>query len=195
MLIPRLRTCAAALLVAASVFAPASASAGAREDATAITEQLINQNIIDAMFDSIGPLARQALQNALSQGPGAGLSAAARDVVITEFLHSMKNTFLSKMHDEYIQIYMAELTPDELAGLRGFLQTPAGSAYAQKQSALLRRGTEVGGRVGRVVGAEAGQDIGRRLAADGQSLIANPTDLAILRQLFPNPAGAPVLKK
>ena len=35
---------------------------------------------------------------------------------------------------EYVQIYMAELTPDELAALRAFLETPVGQSFGAKQA-------------------------------------------------------------
>jgi hypothetical protein len=90
------------------------------------------------------------------------------------------------MVDEYVQIYMSELTPDELAGLRAFVETPAGQGYAAKQANLVRRGSQVGARVGRDIGALAAKVIAKRLATEGPNLIANPADLETLRRVFPN---------
>jgi uncharacterized protein DUF2059 len=89
------------------------------------------------------------------------------------------------MLNEYVQIYMAELSPDELAGLRAFLETPAGQSFGAKQANLIRRGSQVGSRVGRDIGILAAKMIAQRLATDGQNLIANPTDLETLRRAFP----------
>jgi hypothetical protein len=90
------------------------------------------------------------------------------------------------MVDEYVQIYMAELSPDELAALRAFLETPAGLSYGAKQASLIRRGSQVGNRVGRDIGTQAAKVIAQRLATDGANLIANPADLEVLRRTFPH---------
>jgi hypothetical protein len=71
------------------------------------------------------------------------------------FLNEFRARFLGAMVDEYVQIYMSELTPDELAGLRAFVETPAGQGYAAKQANLVRRGSQVGARVGRDIGVLA----------------------------------------
>ena len=81
---------------------------------------------------------------------------------------------------------MAELTPDELAGLRAFLETPVGQSFGAKQANLIRRGSQVGTKVGRDMGIMAARTIGQRLTTEGQNLITNRSDLEILRRSFPN---------
>jgi hypothetical protein len=102
------------------------------------------------------------------------------------FLNEFRARFLGAMVDEYVQIYMAELSPSELAGLRAFLETPAGQGFGAKQANLVRRGSQVGSRVGRDIGVLAAKVIAQRLATDGPNLIANPTDLETLRRVFPH---------
>jgi hypothetical protein len=162
------------------------ADADTREDARRVVEVLINQNVVNAMLDAIDPLTRQALQQNLSKGDAGQVTAASRDLITTMFLNEFRARFLGAMVDEYVQIYMSELTPDELAGLRAFVETPAGQGYAAKQANLVRRGSQVGARVGRDIGVLAAKVIAKRLATDGPNLIANPTDLETLRRIFPN---------
>jgi hypothetical protein len=162
------------------------ADADTRDDARRIVQILVNQNVVNAMIDALEPLTRQALQQNLSQGEAAQVTPASRDLITTMFLNEFRARFLGAMVDEYVQIYMAELTPDELAGLRAFLETPAGQGFGAKQANLVRRGSQVGSRVGRDIGILAAKVIAQRLATDGPNLIANPTDLATLRRVFPN---------
>ena len=178
--------CPAAYLVLAFLIHSPSANADARGDAQRIVQVLINQSVVNAMIDAIEPLTRQALQQNLSKGDNAQLSPSSRDVVTTMFLNEFRSRFLGAMVNEYVQIYMAELSPDELAGLRAFLETPAGQSYGAKQANLIRRGSQVGTRVGRDIGMMAAKMIGQRLATEGQNLIANPADLETLRRTFPN---------
>lgn len=178
--------CLAAYLVLAFLIHSPPAKADARGDAQRIVQILINQSVVNAMIDAIEPLTRQALAQNLSQGENARLSPSSRDVITTMFLNEFRSRFLVAMLDEYVQVYMAELSPDELAGLRAFLETPVGQSYGAKQTNLIRRGSQVGSRVGRDIGMLAAGTIGQRLATEGQNLIANPSDLETLRRTFPN---------
>jgi hypothetical protein len=137
------------------------------------------------MMDSIEPLTRQALMHSLSQGDNARLSASAHDVVISIFLKEFRSRFRGGMREEYVQLFVSELTPDELAGLRAFLETPTGRAFGNKQASIIRRGSQVGGRVGQGIGIAVAQDLGNRLAQEGNSMIADPADLELLRRVFP----------
>jgi hypothetical protein len=178
--------CLAASLVLAFLIPSPHAKADARADAQRIVQILINQSVVNAMIDAIEPLTRQALQQNLSQGANAQLSPGSRDVITTMFLNEFRSRFLAAMLNEYVQIYMAELSPEELAGLRAFLETPAGQSFGAKQASLIRRGSQVGGRVGRDIGGLAAKVIAQRLATEGQNLIANSADLETLRRTFPN---------
>jgi len=172
--------CLAAFLVLGFLVHSPSVKADARGDANRIVQILINQSIFNAMVDAMEPLTRQALAQTLSQGENARLSPASRDVITTMFLDAFRERFLGAMLYEYVQIYMAELTPDELAGLRAFLETP-GQSFGAKQANLIRRGS-----VGRDMGIMAARTIGQRLTTEGQKLISNRSDLEILRRSFPN---------
>ena len=179
-------SCLAASLLVAFLIHSAPAAADTRDDARRVVHILINQNVVNAMIDAIEPLTRQAFQQGLSKGENAQLTPASRDVITTIFLNEFRNRFLAVMLNEYVQIYMAELSPDELAALRAFLETPAGQSYGAKQTNLMRRGSQVGSRVGRDIGVLAAKVIAQRLATDGQNLIANPSDLETLRRTFPH---------
>ena len=109
----------------------APAAADTRDDARRVVQILINQDVVNAMIDAIEPLTRQALQQNLSKGDNAQVSPGSRDVITTLFLNEVRSRFLAAMVNEYVQIYMAELSPDELAGLRAFLETPAGQSYGE----------------------------------------------------------------
>jgi hypothetical protein len=174
----------AASLALAALLACPPAKADTRADARRVVQILINQNVVNAMIDAIEPLTRQALQQNLSSGENAQLSPGSRDVITTMFLDEFRRRFLTAMTDEYVQIYMLELTPDELAALRAFLETPAGQSFGAKQANLIRRGSQVGSRVGRDIGAAAARMIAERLETNGSNMIANPTDLDILRRTF-----------
>jgi len=178
--------CLAAFLVLGFLVHSPSVKADARGDANRIVQILINQSVFNAMVDAMEPLTRQALAQTLSQGENARLSPASRDVITTMFLDAFRERFLGAMLYEYVQIYMAELTPDELAGLRAFLETPAGQSFGAKQANLIRRGSQVGAKVGRDMGIMAARTIGQRLTTEGQKLISNRSDLEILRRSFPN---------
>lgn len=176
-----------AAVLTGSLLVTTAVHADARGDATFIVDSLVNQTVMDAMFESIAPLTRAALVSALSQAEGAALSPAARDVVISQFLGEMQKNFLPKMRGEFVQVYLTEMTAPELSGLRAFLETPAGRGFAKKQSILIRSGSQAGARVGETVGIEAGKSIGRRLRDEGATVIADPKDLALLRRIFPSP--------
>jgi hypothetical protein len=178
--------CLAASFVLAFLVHLPPAGADTRDDARRVVQILINQNVVNAMIDAIEPLTRQALQQNLSKGDNAQLTPGSRDVITTIFLNEFRSRFLAAMVDEYVQIYMAELSPDELAALRAFLETPAGLSYGAKQASLIRRGSQVGNRVGRDIGTQAAKVIAQRLATDGANLIANPADLEVLRRTFPH---------
>jgi hypothetical protein len=180
----RIFSLAASLVLALLIHSP-PAEADARDDARRVVQILINQNVVNAMIDAIEPLTRQALQQNLSRGDNAQLSPGSRDVITTMFLNEFRSRFLPAMLNEYVQIYMAELSPAELAGLRAFLETPAGQSFGAKQANLIRRGSQVGSRVGRDIGGLAARMIAQRLATDGQNMIANPADLETLRRAFP----------
>jgi hypothetical protein len=179
-------SCLAASLVLAFLIHTPPATADTRDDAQRVVQILINQSVVNAMIDAIEPLTRQALAQTLSKGENAQLTPGSRDVITTMFLNEFRNRFLGAMLNEYVQIYMAELSPDELAGLRAFLETPVGQSYGAKQTNLIRRGSQVGGRVGRDIGSLAARVIAQRLATDGQNLIANLADLETLRRTFPH---------
>jgi hypothetical protein len=174
---------ACALIV--GVVESSGADADPHSDAQQVVQILVSQSSIDAMLDSVEPLTRQALQHALSQGEDANLSASSRDVVITLFLREFRSRFQTAMRDELVQVYMLELSPAELAGLRAFLESPAGRSFGNKQASIIRRSSQVGARIGSGIGPVAGKAVADRLAADGANLIANPTDLEILRRTFP----------
>ena len=178
--------CLAASFVLAFLVHLPPAGADTRDDARRVVQILINQNVVNAMIDAIEPLTRQALQQNLSKGDNAQLSPSSRDVITTMFLNEFRSRFLAAMVNEYVQVYMAELSPDELAALRGFLETPAGQSYGAKQAGLIRRGSQVGTRVGRDIGVLAAKLTAQRLATDGANLIANPADLETLRRTFPH---------
>jgi hypothetical protein len=108
--------CLAASLVLGFLIHSQSAKADARGDANRIVQILINQSVFNAMIDAMEPLTRQALAQTLSHGENARLSPGSRDVITTMFLDAFRERFLGAMLYEYVQIYMAELTPDELAG-------------------------------------------------------------------------------
>lgn len=124
----------AAYFALAFLVCSAPAEADTRDDARRVVQILINQSVVNAMIDAIEPLTRQALQQNLSKGENAQLTPGSRDFITTMFLNEFRNRFLPAMLDEYVQIYMAELSPDELAALRAFLETPAGQSYGAKQN-------------------------------------------------------------
>jgi hypothetical protein len=145
-------SCLAASTALAFLVCSAPAAADTRDDARRVVQILINQDVVNATIDAIEPLTRQALQQNLSKGDNAQLSPGSRDVITTMFLSEFRSRFLTAMVNEHVQVYMAELSPDELAALRAFLETPAGQSYGAKQASLVRRGTQVGSRVGRDIG-------------------------------------------
>jgi hypothetical protein len=181
----RLSCIVVAFALAAGVVESSGADADPRSDAQQVVQILVNQTTINAMLDSVEPLTRQALQSVLFQGENAKLSASSRDVVITLFLSEFRSRFQTAMRDELVQVYMLELSPADLAGLRAFLETPAGRALGDKQASIIRRSSQVGARIGSGIGPVAAKAVADRLAADGNNLIANPTDLDILRRTFP----------
>ncbi len=181
----RIGSIAASLVLASGLMLATPVKADPRSDAEAIVSQLVTQEMIDVSVAAIQPLFRQALMGDLSKGEAAQMTPAAREKIISLFLDELRVRFLASLRGEMVRIYMEELRPNELADFKAFLATPSGKAFASKQPALVRRGSQAGEMAGRSIGPLAAQSIGQRLKAEGGILIPNPTDLAILRKLFP----------
>ena len=98
----------------------------------------------------------------------------------------MKATFFDSMKGEYVSVYMAEFTADELVGMRAFFDTPAGRAFADKQPQVMQRSAQAGRKVGAVLGREVGRKVGTRLETEGDTLVKNAQELEILRRMFPS---------
>ena len=180
-----IRRTATSLALAAGLVLSSPAVADPRTDAEWIVSQLVTQEMIDVSVSAIQPLFRQALMGDLSKGEAAQMTPAGREKLIALFLDELRVRFLASMRGEMVRIYMEELRPNELADLKTFLATPSGKVFAGKQPALMQRGSKAGEMAGRSIGPLAAQSIGQRLKDEGTILIPNPTDLAILRKLFP----------
>ncbi len=175
------------LAVAASSVPLQQARAEPQTDAEFIVDKFMTEESVNAMFNSMEPLLRTSMTGSLSRGPAQRLTARAREAVITEFVTQFRERFASKLKDKVVSVYLETYTQDELAGLKAFLETPAGQSYSSKQHLVIQRSSAMGRTIGAHIGVDIALDIGTRLKEEGSAFSSNEEDLAILRGIFPSP--------
>lgn len=164
-----------ALLIAAAPLAPLWADP--RDDARAIAEMTITQEMFRVALAAQGPMLAKAMETDLRR-QGIHLTDPRRfsDILGEEMLAQ----FTLGMRDETVAVYVDLFTPGELADIRAFYETPSGQALLTKTPALMAEGARIGGALGQRIGRQVLHRVADRLDREGLQL----TDPDMMQRLL-----------
>ena len=156
-----------ALIAPVLLFAAAglSAEAGPREDAQAIVEYTVTEEMLEATFEALSELAVGTFQNEAAKA-GKLLSEDAARVLGTMMFDEMIPLLTEAMREKMAPAYVHSMSPETLADFRAFLETPSGQEWAAAQATLTREATKVAETIAVPAAAEASKRMNQDVAED-----------------------------
>jgi hypothetical protein len=146
-------------------FAGVSAEAGPREDAQAIVEYTVTEEILEASFEALSELAVGTFQNEAAKS-GKILSEDAARVMGAMMFDEMIPLLTEAMRKEMASAYVYTMSPETLADFRAFLETPSGQEWASAQPQLTREATKIGQDIAVPAATEASKRMNVAVAQD-----------------------------
>jgi hypothetical protein len=116
--------------------------AGPREDAQAIVDAVITNEMMEASFEALSELIVGNFQNEAVKN-GKTLSVDAANVLGDMMFSEMIPLLVEAMRDDMADAYLYTMTPQVLADFRAFLETPSGLEWARAQPDLMRETSKV----------------------------------------------------
>jgi len=141
------------------------AEAGPRDDAQAIVEYTVTEEMLAASFDALSDLAVGTFQNEAAKS-GKLLSEDAARVLGTMLFEEMIPLLTAAMREKMASAYVYTMTPETLADFRAFLETPSGQEWAAAQPALTREATKIAENIAVPAAAEASKRMNASVAED-----------------------------
>lgn len=141
------------------------AGAGPRDDAQAIVEYTITEDMLRASFEALSELAVGTFQNEAAKS-GKLLSEDAARVLGVMMFDEMIPLLTESMRKEMSSAYVHSMSPDTLADFRAFLETPSGQEWAAAQSTLTRETTKVAANIVAPIAREASIRMNKAIAND-----------------------------
>ena len=114
-----------------------------RSDAEYIVEQLVTEDLFTTSMSAMAGLMAQGIElefRKLDKTISPGSLAWVSDQMALE----MGGLMAEKVKPDFIAAYAGLLSPEALAGLRGFLETPGGQEFAKAQAGLVSEGAAIG---------------------------------------------------
>lgn len=158
-----MRTFLVVTLVAASGIL--FASADPKEDAQAIVEATVTEDLMAATFSAMSELVVHTLQNEANKA-GKPLSDDAARVIGNMMVSRMVPYIVADMRAEMATAYLYSMSPEGLAGLRAFLETPSGIEWANAQADLVGESTKVGEKIAAPVATKAVSELVADIKSD-----------------------------
>ena len=131
-----------------------SAIADPIDDARAITSITVNEAQFVAVFDGLGDLMLDSLQNELAK-KGQSISDDAGRVYMKMLTGNMVEGLTEKIREPLAQAYAANLTPEALSAYRAFLETEEGLEVAEMLPVLVLESQKIGEQLAPSVAADA----------------------------------------
>lgn len=124
-----------------ALVAPLS-EASPREDAQAIVDITVTDEMMGASFEALSDLIVGNFQNEAAKN-GKILSEDAARVLGGMLFSEMTPLFTKAMRREMADAYVFTMTPQALADFRAFLESPSGREWAATQPELMREATKI----------------------------------------------------
>ncbi|MEZ5778919.1 MAG: DUF2059 domain-containing protein [Paracoccaceae bacterium] len=134
------------------------------EDARFISKISYSDGIIDATFETLGPMIVDGVKYQLG---AQNVTISDTDRYFTIFLEGFRGVFAERMRGEFEPVLRERFSDEELAGIADFFRSPAGRRYAAEMPELMRAGAAVGERVGGMAGIDAAPRIAARMEEEG----------------------------
>jgi hypothetical protein len=151
-----------ALPLALVLSAPAAADPAA--DATRIAELSVTEEIFAGVFAAQAPLIAGSMAHEFRT---LGITVNDMDRFVAILAEEMTGLFTARMREEIAPFYLQSFTPEELAEIRAFYESPTGLVLMEQTPELMLQGAIVGERIGLEIGAEIGPALAARLEAEG----------------------------
>ena len=136
-------------LVAAQEDAPKS-------DAEYVVEQLASSELFEVSMEAMGDLLAQSIDLELRKSDKL-LSPDSLAWISDQMGVQMGAIMVDVVKDDYISAYSTLYSPEVLAELRAFLETPAGQEFAINQPKLVREAAAIGIKHGESIATEAAE--------------------------------------
>ncbi|MBK8198616.1 MAG: DUF2059 domain-containing protein [Acidobacteria bacterium] len=146
-------------------FAVPVASAGPREDAQAIVEYTVTEDVLRAAFEALSDLSVATFQNEAAKA-GKLLSEDAAEVMGSMLFAEMIPLLTEGMREEMASAYVHSMSPQGLADFRSFLETPSGEEWVKAQPTLTRETTKLAETIAGPIAAEAARLMNAAIAAE-----------------------------
>lgn len=156
----RLATCAAALGLCLAV----PAQADVDSDTKLLADSLFSESTLDATFEVLQPVLAGSIDSQLRAG---GLNVSDPDAYTRIFIEEFRTKYADIMREDIRPVLSQMYTPEELADIAAFIQTPSGQKFFATQGDLSRAGAQLGQSAGGRAGVEAIDRIIARLDEAG----------------------------
>jgi len=130
------------------------AIADPRADAQVIVDMTVTEEVITATFAALSELVVGSIQNETARA-GRPLSNDAAQTLGNMMMAEMAPLLVSEMRAKMGEVYLSTLSPEAIAELRQFFETPAGTEWAEAQPDFLRESTRLGQELAEPVAGQA----------------------------------------
>lgn len=152
------------LLTLFALLAAPVSLAGPREDAQAVVNITVTEDMMAASFEALSELVVGNFQNEAAKH-GKILSEDAAKVLGKMMFDEMIPLLASAMRKEMATAYVYSMSPEALADYRAFLETPSGAEWAAAQAGLMRETAKVSQNIALPVATEAVSRMNEDIAA------------------------------
>ena len=173
---------AGAILVCATMGVVSPANAGAREDAAYIASVLLSDEVMATQVNASGDLMVPFMLKTFAD-EGVILSDASAKVFTDIFLDEFAKVFGDEMRQVFAKAYLLNLSAEELADTRAFLETDSGKAWASVQPEITTDALALGSQAGRRAGQLVVQPVLNRLEAQ-EGAVFTEDELAGLKKVL-----------
>ncbi|MFN7055559.1 DUF2059 domain-containing protein [Hyphomonas sp.] len=123
-------------------------------DAQVIVNMTVTEDVMAASFAAMADLIVSSFEG---QAPKAGneLSPEAARFISEMMIAEMLPLLVTELRHEMARAYITTLSPESMSAFRQFLETPAGTEWAEAQGDLLRAASLIGQEVAEPVAIDA----------------------------------------
>ena len=175
-----------AVLLSAALTLAAPAAADPVADAQSIISATITEEAMSGVLTAMGPILVGAMDSEFRKN---GIELSDTEVFSRILMEEFMAGYLDAMRGEMVAVYVEEFTPDELAGIAAFYNSPAGQAVAAKTPVLAQRGAAVGAVVGQKAGLAVADRVAARLRDEGVTITVDPAMQGQLLELLDQMGG------
>jgi hypothetical protein len=171
----------AALAALFSLSSIGTALATPQEDATYIVQQTASAAILEGVFVATRPVLLASIQNNLN---ALGIELDDPDRFFDIFIEEFTMAFLEEFHDDLIELYLAEFTPEQLAAMVVFYKSDTGQVLLFKTPSLMAAQAQIGAQTGQRAGRAVGPRVQARLEEEGLRIAKDPSVLGRLKSML-----------